>query len=112
MIVTKLELEHYFSKLQQNNEILRFWKKLLKKLPKNLLDEIRQKPTNLIHMDKGNYELVGHKTYVFVTQNGSQELNAFLKDHIVYVDEGSNEVYKSENDVNEKLQAKNPVGRK
>jgi hypothetical protein len=111
MVVTKKELDHYLSKLQRNNEIARFWGKILKKLPKELLDEIRQKPTNLVFVNKGEFELIGHKPYIFITVNGSKELNAYLKEFVIYVSEDTQEAYKSEIDVNLKLQSKTALGR-
>ncbi len=53
IVVSKAELEHYLYRTQSHNEIWYFWRKIVKKMPDEIYEAIKNKRTDLVHISKG-----------------------------------------------------------
>jgi hypothetical protein len=68
--VSEEDIESYLYSLKRDIKILKYWKQILKRMPKVLLDEVSAKSTKLNSKSDSNY--------FFKTDNASQELELFL----------------------------------
>lgn len=86
IFVHKQVLEDYEVKSRRSNRIRRFYSQIFKEIPKDLVEEAKDKFINLEYSDEAQKGYTGVKAYRFKPRNCSNELKLFFSEFTVFVE--------------------------
>lgn len=92
LFVKPEEWEEYELKTNCSNKIHKFWKQIIEKMPVHLQKELKMKSTNLLKFKNKNNEITGALPFKFYTKEGSEELQNYLQQFIVFIENDSKEI--------------------
>jgi hypothetical protein len=86
IFVHKKVLDDYEVKSRRDNRIRRFYSKIFKQIPRDLVEEAQDTFIDLEYSDEAQVGYTGVKAYRFKPRNCSNKLKLFFSEFIIFVE--------------------------